>query len=48
MANLRTVPRSEWTQFFDRVSKAPLLGKWAEIEVASLETEIRSSPSGCR
>src|SRR3954463_16241228 len=38
MANLRTIPRSEWRQFFDRVSKAVLLGKWAEIRVASLET----------
>ena len=37
MATLRTVPRSEWRQFFDRVSKALLLGKWAEIEVASPE-----------
>lgn len=35
MATLRTVPRSEWRQFFDRMSKALLLGKWAEIEVAS-------------
>ena len=38
MATLRAVPRSEWRQFFDRVSKALLLGKWAEIEVASPET----------
>ena len=38
MATLRTVPRSEWRAFFDRVSKALLLGKWAEIEVASPET----------
>jgi uncharacterized protein DUF5335 len=35
MPTLRTVPRSEWRQFFDRMSKALLLGKWAEIEVAS-------------
>jgi hypothetical protein len=35
MANLRTVPRSEWRPFFDRMSKAVLLGKWAEIEVSS-------------
>jgi len=34
MGTLRTVPKSEWRQFFDRMSKA-LLGKWAEIEVAS-------------
>jgi hypothetical protein len=38
MATLRTVPHSEWRQFFDRVSRGLLLGKWAEIEVASLET----------
>src|SRR5690242_10351674 len=38
MTTLRTVPRSEWRPFFDRVSNALLLGKWAEIEVASLET----------
>ena len=38
MENLRTVARSDWKPFFDRVSKALLLGKWAEIEVASLET----------
>lgn len=31
-----SVPRSEWRSFFDRMSKA-LLGKWAEIEVASLD-----------
>lgn len=36
MSNLRTVPRSEWRRYFDRMSKA-LLGKWAEIEVASLD-----------
>jgi Family of unknown function (DUF5335) len=36
MSTLRTVPRSEWRTFFDRMSKA-LLGKWAEIEVASLD-----------
>jgi hypothetical protein len=30
------VPPAEWRTFFDRMSKA-LLGKWAEIEVASLE-----------
>jgi Family of unknown function (DUF5335) len=37
MSTLRTVPQSEWRQFFDRMSKALLLGKWAEIEVASPE-----------
>jgi hypothetical protein len=36
MANLQTVPQSEWRPFFDRMSKA-LLGKWAEIEVATLD-----------
>lgn len=36
MANLLTLPQSEWRPFFDRVSKA-LLGKWAEIEVATLD-----------
>jgi hypothetical protein len=36
MAQLLSVPQSEWRPFFDRMSKA-LLGKWAEIEVASLE-----------
>jgi hypothetical protein len=37
MPTLRTVPRSEWRQYFDRMSKALLLGKWAEIQVASPE-----------
>ena len=36
MSNLLNVPQSEWRAFFDRTSKA-LLGKWAEIEVASLD-----------
>jgi len=36
MPPLRVVPQSEWREFFDRMSKA-LLGKWAEIEVASLD-----------
>ena len=36
MSTLLTVPQAEWRQFFDRLSKA-LLGKWAEIEVASLD-----------
>jgi len=36
MANLKTVPQSEWRSFFDRMSKA-LVGKWAELEVASLD-----------
>src|SRR3954468_23685598 len=35
MSTLRSLPRSEWKVFFERMSKA-LLGKWAEIEVASL------------
>ena len=30
------VPKAEWREFFDRMSKA-LTGKWAEIEVASLD-----------
>jgi hypothetical protein len=30
------VPQPEWRGFFDRLSSA-LLGKWAEIEVASLD-----------
>ena len=33
---LSDVPRTEWREFFDRMSKA-LTGKWAEIEVASLD-----------
>ena len=36
MTTLRTVPKSEWRRFFDRMSKA-LPGKLAEIEVASLD-----------
>jgi Family of unknown function (DUF5335) len=36
MSKLVSVPQAEWRPFFDRMSKA-LLGKWAEIEVASLE-----------
>ena len=36
MSTLLKVPPSEWRAFFDRMSKA-LLGKWAEIEVASLD-----------
>jgi len=36
MSTLLTLPRSEWRGFFDRMSKA-LVGKWAEIEVASLD-----------
>ena len=36
MSQLLKVPRSEWRPFFDRMSKG-LLGKWAEIEVASLD-----------
>jgi len=36
VATLKNVPQSEWRRFFDRMSKA-LLGKWAEIEVASLD-----------
>src|SRR5438128_2920520 len=36
MPNYLNVPRADWRQFFDRMSSA-LLGKWAEIEVASLD-----------
>ena len=36
MSQLLSVPQSEWRPFFDRMSKA-LLGKWAEIDVASLD-----------
>jgi hypothetical protein len=35
MATFQTVPRTEWQTFFDSLSSV-LLGKWAEIEVASL------------
>jgi hypothetical protein len=31
-----TIPQEQWRPFFDRMSKA-LLGKWAEVEVASLD-----------
>jgi hypothetical protein len=36
MSELLAVPQTEWRRFFDGMSKA-LLGKWAEIEVASLD-----------
>jgi hypothetical protein len=36
MSKLVPVPASEWRSFFDRLSKG-LLGKWVEIEVASLD-----------
>jgi hypothetical protein len=36
MSKLLNVPKAEWRTFFDRVSDA-LLGKWAEIEVASMD-----------
>ena len=36
MSTLLNVPSSEWRPFFDRMSKA-LLGKWAEVDVASLD-----------
>jgi uncharacterized protein DUF5335 len=36
MSTLRNVPKTEWREFFDRMSK-PLLGKWAEVEVAALD-----------
>jgi hypothetical protein len=36
MPNLRSVSRPEWLEFFDRMSRG-LLGRWAEIEMASLQ-----------
>src|SRR5882762_4409920 len=36
VSTLLNVPQSGWRAFFDQMSKA-LLGKWAEIEVASLD-----------
>ena len=36
MSSMRTIPKTEWRSFFDRMSQA-LLGQRAEIEVASLE-----------
>jgi hypothetical protein len=36
MSALRNLPQAEWRRFFDQMSRA-LLGKWAEIEVASLD-----------
>jgi hypothetical protein len=36
MSTLLNVPSSEWRRFFDRMSNA-LLGKWAEVDVASLD-----------
>ena len=36
MSTVHTVPKAEWRTFFDRMSKG-LLGKWAEIEVATLD-----------
>jgi hypothetical protein len=36
MAVSRTIPRDEWRAFFDGIANA-LLGKRAEVEVASLE-----------
>ena len=36
MSSMRTIPKTEWRSFFDRMSHA-LLGQRAEIEVASLE-----------
>src|SRR5262245_6698793 len=36
MSSLRSVPKSEWRSFFDRMSRA-LVGKWAEIEVAAMD-----------
>lgn len=36
MSQMLTVPQPEWRPFFDRMSRS-LLGKWAEVEVASLD-----------
>jgi hypothetical protein len=36
MSTWRNLPKAEWRAFFDRMAK-PLLGKRAEVEVASLE-----------
>ena len=36
MSSLRPIAKSEWRTFFDRISEA-LLGRWAEIEVASID-----------
>jgi uncharacterized membrane protein len=36
MSQWLVVPKQDWRGFFDRMSKE-LLGKWAEIEVASLD-----------
>jgi len=36
MASLHSVPKAEWSVFFDRMSKV-LLGKRAEVEVAALD-----------
>jgi len=34
--SIAVIPKAEWQPYFDRLSKA-LLGKWAEVEVASLD-----------
>lgn len=36
MSKLTTIHRSEWKSFFDRLS-GTLVGKWAEVEVSSLD-----------
>ena len=36
MSKLTTIHKSEWKAFFDRLS-GTLTGKWAEVEVASLD-----------
>jgi hypothetical protein len=43
---VRTLEKSERHGHFDRVSRV-LLGKRAEIEVASSNLATRSKPSGC-
>jgi hypothetical protein len=37
MTNLLAIPPAEWRGYFDRLSKELLLGKRAEVEVASLD-----------
>ena len=36
MSSLRTIPKTEWQTFFDRISRS-LFGTKAEIEVASMD-----------
>ena len=36
MSHMLTLPKTEWKNYFDRMASA-LSGKWAEIEVTSLD-----------